>query len=82
MVDEIIEKKSLRLIGIPLTDLAADLGNVKVANMIAIGALVKLKNMFSPETVLKELDRLLESKKEAISLNRKAIKLGYEYGKE
>lgn len=78
MVDKILEKKSIRITGLPFTRLAAELGNIKVANMIAIGALIKLKNILHLKTVLEELDRLLVSKEGILSLNKKAIKLGYD----
>ena len=77
MVDKIVEGKSIRLVGIPLTQLAADLGNVKVANMVAVGAFVRLKKIFPLNIILSELDKILAAKEELISLNKKAIKIGY-----
>ena len=81
MVDEIIERKSVRLVGIPLTQMAANLGNVKVANMIAMGAFVRLKKIFSLDTALEALKRVMRAKEDVISINKKAMKLGYERGK-
>ena len=78
MVEEIVEKKSLRITAFPLTKLASELGNIKVANMIAVGALLGLKEMFPLKSVLNELDKVLPSKKELLAVNKKAIKLGYE----
>lgn len=78
MADKILEKKSIRIAAIPLTTLAVDLGNVKVANMIAVGAFIKLKKILSLETVLKGLDSVLASKKDIVSINKKAVKLGYD----
>jgi 2-oxoglutarate ferredoxin oxidoreductase subunit gamma len=78
MVDKILETKSVKIAGIPLTALAAELGNIKVANMIAVGAFLKLKKILSVKTVLEELERALAAKKDIISVNKKAIKLGYD----
>ena len=81
LVDKIIEKKSIKIAGLPLTALALELGNVKTANMIAIGAYIRLKNVFSLKQVIKELKNVLPLKKDTISINEKAIKLGYKYAK-
>ncbi|NQU95655.1 MAG: 2-oxoacid:acceptor oxidoreductase family protein [Candidatus Omnitrophica bacterium] len=78
MVDQIIEKRSVRIVAIPLTELASELGNVKVANMIAVGAFIKLKKLFPLKNVLDELPKMLPSKKDLIAINKKAIKLGYD----
>jgi len=77
MVDKILEKKSVRIAAFPFTELASELGNIKTANMIAIGALVKLKNLFPLKSVSQELSRMMNYKKEIIALNKKAIELGY-----
>ena len=78
MVDKILEKKSIRIAALPLTERASELGNIKAANMIAVGAFVGLKKIFPLETILDELDSILHSKKDVISINKKAVKLGYE----
>lgn len=82
MVDKILERKAVKIAGVPLTGLASELGDVRVANMIAIGAFVKLKKIFSVKIVLEELERMLAAKKDTLSLNKKAIGLGYELVKD
>ena len=81
MVDNFPGRKDIRIAEIPLTKLALDLGNVKVANMIAAGAWVKLKKLLSLSTVLEAIDRVLEAKKDIITLNKEAVKLGYDKAK-
>jgi len=78
MADEIVEKKAMKIAAFPLTKLALELGNIKVANMIAVGAFVRLKGIFSMKDVLGEVSNVLPSKKDLIAINKKAIKLGYE----
>jgi 2-oxoglutarate ferredoxin oxidoreductase subunit gamma len=78
MVDKILERKAIRIAGLPLTALASELGNIKVANMIAVGAFIRLKKILSIKTILGELDRMLVAKKDIIFLNKKAVKLGYD----
>jgi len=77
MVDEIVEDKALRIAAIPLTKLAVELGNIKVANMIAVGAFARLKNTISLENILNALEKTLPLKKSIISVNKEAVNLGY-----
>ncbi|MFH1380871.1 MAG: 2-oxoacid:acceptor oxidoreductase family protein [Candidatus Omnitrophota bacterium] len=81
MIDKIVEKKSIKIAGLPLTDLALELGNVRTANMIAIGAYARLRGIFSLKQALTELKNMLMAKKDIVSINEKAIKLGYDYTK-
>ena len=78
MVDEIFEKRSVRIAGFPLTELAAELGNVKVANMIAVGTFIKLKKLLSLKNAEMTLAKILPAKKDLISINKKALRKGYE----
>ena len=78
MVDKIVEKKAIKIAALPLTELASELGNIKVANMIAVGAFVRLKKIFSLKDVLGTMDKVLPPRKELLSINKKAVKAGYE----
>ena len=77
MVDNIVEKKAIKVVGFPFTQLAAELGNVKVANTIAVGAFTRLKKLFSPESVLRQIEEMLSKRKDLIAINEKAFKAGY-----
>lgn len=77
MVESVPEKKDIRIVKLPLTKLASESGNIKVANMIAIGAFIGLGNMFSLKDASEGLNRILPLKKDLISVNKKAIELGY-----
>lgn len=78
MAEEIVEKKAVRIAAFPFTKLASELGNIKVANMVAVGALIRLKGIFPLKTVLGQLHNVLPAnKKDLIAVNKEAIKLGY-----
>lgn len=68
----------------PADDLAVELGNIKCANIILIGALVGCEaGIISEDAVMKSLDKKFASKKkEVLELNHKALRLGIEYGKK
>jgi len=78
MIEKIEDKKSIKIVKFPLTKLASDLGNIKVANMIAVGAFIALKKIFELKDVIDCLGKILPAKKELIAINKKALELGYE----
>lgn len=64
---------------VPFIQTAMELGNAKVANMIALGYVIKFLD-FIPYDVVEELVKETFAKKEKlIPLNLKALKTGYEY---
>lgn len=64
----------------PLSELAAELGNVKMTNILSLGVLAKQLGFESLELLEKALDTVLPAhRKNLLPLNFKALKLGYEY---
>lgn len=58
----------------PFTDIATGLGNIKVANMVALGCLIARKNIVNSKTVFKAMEELAPSdKKGLIEINKKAL---------
>ncbi|MFW6182129.1 MAG: 2-oxoacid:acceptor oxidoreductase family protein [Spirochaetota bacterium] len=65
------------LVGIPATRRAAELGNVLVANVILLGALLESRRLCRPESVKETLrDYLSGPKSDTIELNLEALELG------
>jgi 2-oxoglutarate ferredoxin oxidoreductase subunit gamma len=62
----------------PLTDLAMELGNVKVANMIAAGIFAAKKDVFGLDLLSSVIERMAGDRKDIIPVNIKAIKKGFE----
>ena len=71
--------RTARLVEIDASGLANALGNVRVANMILMGALVTLKNLATEKDVATMLEKKLGTepgKREVLDLNKKALHLG------
>jgi 2-oxoglutarate ferredoxin oxidoreductase subunit gamma len=65
---------------IPFNDLAHDLGNSKVANMIALGAYLEITKQFEDDIMHQLLSKFLTgSKSELIEINKQALQLGRNY---
>jgi len=72
------KRKDLSTISLPLTDMASKIGNIKAANMVAIGALIKKTRLFSMKTVLAALACLLKDKgDDFLAINKKALEAGF-----
>jgi 2-oxoglutarate ferredoxin oxidoreductase subunit gamma len=66
--------------GYPITDLALEMGSDKVANIIALGIIIKKTGMLSKESVIKVLEDKFHGKDKVLKLNIKAFEKGLEIG--
>ena len=77
---EIKTRTDINYIFAPITKLAEELGNVKMANILALGILAKASKIISLEQLTEALDTVLPAhRKHLLPLNIKALKIGYEY---
>lgn len=78
-----IKKDGITVVEVPADDLAVELGNIKCANIILIGALIGAdEGIISEESMLNSLNAKFAKKKaEVLELNRLALAKGIEYGR-
>jgi len=77
LVDRDVKRKDLEMIKVPATEMAIELGNVKVANMVILGAYLKKKKILTLLNVVKSLPKVLgEKKKGLVEVNEKALEKG------
>ncbi|XFA99167.1 2-oxoacid:acceptor oxidoreductase family protein [Candidatus Izemoplasma sp. B36] len=80
--DKVEECKTL-CIGVPVNDIANELGNAKVANMVMMGAYLELTKLFTDETIHAIIKKILgERKAHLLDLNIKALEAGKAFVKE
>lgn len=61
----------------PFTDIASKLGNIRVANMVAVGAYIAKKKIISAKTVSKVIEEIApEDKRGLIEINQQAVSSG------
>jgi 2-oxoglutarate ferredoxin oxidoreductase subunit gamma len=83
MVDTSSARGDIEVVAIPTSELAEQLGTVKVANMVMLGALIRVSNIVSFELLLKNLSEVLgEGKSKLTKLNRSALERGFDYIRE
>jgi 2-oxoglutarate ferredoxin oxidoreductase subunit gamma len=69
--------KGIKVVSIPMTDIASKLGDTRCANMIAIGAIAKRSNTVSIRNVINALKNAFKGKEDLFLLNKAAIEKGY-----
>jgi len=70
-------KSSAKVIKHPFTDIALGLGNIKVANMVALGSYLTNKRLISPATILNIIKKIAPpDRKDLININMDALKKG------
>ncbi|MBO8160868.1 MAG: 2-oxoacid:acceptor oxidoreductase family protein [Thermosipho sp. (in: Bacteria)] len=76
-------KDDVKIYKIQCNEIADELGNLKVANMVMLGAVIGATNIVSKESVFKALEKKLTGKKsELIEINKKAIEEGIRKARE
>jgi 2-oxoglutarate ferredoxin oxidoreductase subunit gamma len=83
LVEATSQRGDIETLGIPITDLATGLGNIKVANMVMLGAFVRVSNLIKADLLLKNLPAILgASRARLLKINTEAFQLGYNYVQE
>ena len=69
----------LKIRSIPFTEIAAALGDVRVANTVALGAFLREKDILQRETMLKVFPEIAPpNKRHLVQINKKALERGYQ----
>ena len=74
-------RTDVEILPMPATEMADELGSLRVANMLVVGAIIEKTKILKPEIVLDSLNTVVKHKK-FIPLNNDAIKKGMEYARE
>jgi 2-oxoisovalerate ferredoxin oxidoreductase beta subunit len=75
-------RPGVKAVGVPFTQVAADLGKVVVKNVVALGALQESTRLFPKETFLTAIRQALADKSALIPLNEQAFARGVEKAAE
>lgn len=81
IVPETIDRDDVKLIKAPVTELALELGNAKVLNVIMLGVYVGYTEVVAPAVVWDTIEHKLGKKPKLLPLNRMAFDKGLEIGR-
>ncbi|MDD3656666.1 MAG: 2-oxoacid:acceptor oxidoreductase family protein [Atribacterota bacterium] len=77
LISRNINRDDVQVVKVPANDIANELGNLRVANMVALGSYVAKSKSVKMETVFKSLEKTLGKKLEKIiELNKIALQSG------
>ena len=73
------KKNNLDIVGVVATNLAIKMGNIKVANIIMLGTMIKKTRILEPQSVINGMKRAFyKGKKGLYYINESAFRTGYE----
>ena len=80
LVKEIRSRIDINYFFAPITNLANDLGDIRITNIIALGILAQVSKLTSIDSLHEALDRVLPAhRKNLLPLNLKALQAGFEF---
>jgi 2-oxoglutarate ferredoxin oxidoreductase subunit gamma len=77
LVKEPIDREDIRIVEVPMNDMADELGNDKTANIIMLGAIAAITGMVEKESLIKKIASQFAGKEKVIALNIQAFEKGY-----
>ena len=77
MIENTKESSSKQL-GFPFTEIAREIGNTAVANIIALGVIIRLTAILKEESIISAIRDVYGEKPKVLELNIKAFKKGIE----
>ena len=78
LIDVPSPRQDVDALYVPCNDIAMECGNGKAANMVALGAYIGRSNVVKLETVYEQIQSQFSGNTKLISLNREALKKGYD----
>lgn len=82
IVDEAaVDRSDITVVKAPVTELALEMGNAKVLNVIMLGVYVGYTQVIDPAVVWQTIEHKLASKPKLLPLNKQAFEKGLELGK-
>lgn len=81
IVLEDIQRDDIKVVKAPVTELALEMGNAKVLNVIMLGVYVGYTEVVSPEVVWGTIEHKLGKKPKLLPLNKMAFEKGLEIGR-
>jgi 2-oxoglutarate ferredoxin oxidoreductase subunit gamma len=78
-----IDRDDVKVIAVPVDDIALEVGNIKVANIVIIGALIGATDIVSSDIFVASLEEKFKAKKpEILEMNMKALEKGIAFGQQ
>lgn len=81
IVKDEIKRDDVKIVKAPVTELALELGNSKVLNIIMLGVYIGHTNVIDPKIIWNTVEHKLSKKPKLLPLNKQAFEKGLEIGR-
>lgn len=81
LIKEKVERDDVRVLYINANDIALEAGNAKTANIVVLGAFIKMTGILKAEDVKNTIEKIFANKPKVIPMNKVAFDLGYNFVK-
>lgn len=81
IVKDKIDRTDVKIVEAPVTELAYELGNLKVLNIIMLGVYIGYTDVIDPKIIWDTVEHKLSSKPKLLPLNKQAFEKGLEIGR-
>lgn len=81
IVSEETRRTDIKVVKAPVTEMALEMGNSKVLNIIMLGVYIGFTGVVSPEVVWDTIEHKLGKKPKLLPLNKEAFEKGLELGR-
>ncbi|MBN2158073.1 MAG: 2-oxoacid:acceptor oxidoreductase family protein [Spirochaetes bacterium] len=78
LVDYVPERGDVEMFSAPVNRIGRELGSERSANMVMLGALVKMTGLIKVETINQSIEMMMGSKKKLAESSVKAFRAGYD----
>ncbi len=78
LIPDKVERENVNAVYIDAQELALEAGNARTANIVILGAYIKLSGLFELDLVAKMIENKFANKPKVIPANLKALQLGYD----
>ena len=78
LIEDKVERTDVKVAYVDANALALEAGNPKTANIIVLGAYIKLSGILPYETVDATIDKIFAKKPKVVPVNKAAFKLGFD----
>lgn len=82
IVKDEITRDDIKVVKAPVTELALELGNAKVLNILMLGVYIGYTDVIDPKIIWDTIERKLSKKPKLLPLNKQAFEKGLEIGRE
>lgn len=78
LIEKEANRTDITIVKVPCNEIANELGNAKVANMVALGAYLEKTGLLSIESIVAAMKKVFAGKEQLIPLNEAALRKGAE----